>query len=206
MLVVKTTSPAMSPSPAKLQPWKAAPSSRTSVALLPDGQAASGTDPATRSAAHRLYETRQREFAAEDQICVQCGEGRLVAEETGRSLFHWQLFLFGGVGRVVCRNEVEDAVAKGQLEVRAVVLGPERWVDAVESVESRDEIFCQSQVVGSGVGADVGPVPEKSDQGGREGCGDVSYVHPGPCLCGEDEGRHSGYVLRTGRGAWNSGE
>src|SRR5918995_5871060 len=155
MLVVKTTSPAISLSPAKLHPWKAPPSSRTSVALhrpwlcLPlractklcsssvvyrlstyysthdpalqrpteiggvgratdectpsyrpllrkvdereirrgaDGQAASGTDPATRSAAHRLYETRQREFAAEDQICVQCGEGRLVAEETGRSL------------------------------------------------------------------------------------------------------------------------
>src|SRR3712207_9004267 len=33
MLVVKTTSPAISPSPAKLHPWKAAPSSRTSVAL-----------------------------------------------------------------------------------------------------------------------------------------------------------------------------
>src|SRR5919199_2658323 len=34
MLVVKTTSPATSPSPAKLQPSKRAPSSRTSVALL----------------------------------------------------------------------------------------------------------------------------------------------------------------------------
>src|SRR5215212_8819238 len=34
MLVVKTTSPATSPSPAKLQPSKAAPSSRTSVARL----------------------------------------------------------------------------------------------------------------------------------------------------------------------------
>src|SRR5215211_6821467 len=34
MLVVKTTSPATSPSPAKLQPSKTAPSSRTSVALL----------------------------------------------------------------------------------------------------------------------------------------------------------------------------
>src|SRR5215204_5626360 len=34
MLVVKTTSPATSPSPAKLHPWKAAPSSRTSVARL----------------------------------------------------------------------------------------------------------------------------------------------------------------------------
>src|SRR5918994_959605 len=34
MLVVKTTSPATSPSPAKLQPSNAAPSSRTSVALL----------------------------------------------------------------------------------------------------------------------------------------------------------------------------
>src|SRR5215207_11724474 len=33
MLVVKTTSPATSPPPAKLQPSKAAPSSRTSVAL-----------------------------------------------------------------------------------------------------------------------------------------------------------------------------
>src|SRR5919199_756526 len=34
MLVVKTTSPATSPSPAKLRPSKAAPSSRTRVALL----------------------------------------------------------------------------------------------------------------------------------------------------------------------------
>src|SRR5215211_5894254 len=34
MLVVKTTSPATSPSPAKVQPSKVAPSSRTSVALL----------------------------------------------------------------------------------------------------------------------------------------------------------------------------
>src|ERR687891_475069 len=33
MLVVKTTSPAISPSLAKLHPWKAAPSSRTSFAL-----------------------------------------------------------------------------------------------------------------------------------------------------------------------------
>src|SRR5215207_3915531 len=33
MLVVKTTSPATSPSPANLHPWKVAPSSRTSVAL-----------------------------------------------------------------------------------------------------------------------------------------------------------------------------
>src|SRR5918994_1498490 len=33
MLVVKTTSPAISPSLAKLHPWKTAPSSRTSVAL-----------------------------------------------------------------------------------------------------------------------------------------------------------------------------
>src|ERR671911_1099805 len=135
MLVVKTTSPATSPSPAKLQPWKAAPSSRTNVALLrpplractklcsssvvyllstnysthdpalqrpseiggvrraadectppyspllrkvdereirrrADGQAAPGTDPAARGAAHGLYETRQREPAAEDQICM----------------------------------------------------------------------------------------------------------------------------------------
>src|SRR5215210_8697090 len=139
MLVVKTTSPATSPPPAKLQPSKAAPSSRTSVALhrpwlcLPlrtctklrsspivyrlstnysthdpalqrpseiggvgraadecttpyrpllrkvdqreirrraDGQAASGTDPAARGAAHRFDEAFQREPAAEDQICV----------------------------------------------------------------------------------------------------------------------------------------
>src|SRR3712207_2816996 len=164
MLVVKTTSPATSPSPAKLQPWKDAPSSRTSVALLrpwpalrtcaklcsshvvyrlstnysthdpalhlppeirgvgraadersppyrpllckvdereirqlPDGQAASGTDPATRGAAHRLHEARQREPAAKDKIRIQRGEGRLVAEETRRGLFQWQLFLFRGV-------------------------------------------------------------------------------------------------------------
>src|SRR5918995_278933 len=166
MLVVKTTSPATSLSPAKLRPWKDAPSSRTSVALLrpplrtcsklcsspvvyrlstnysthdpafqlpseigrvgraaderappyrpflrkvdereirrrPRGQAASGTDPATGSTAHRLYEARQRESTAEDQICVQRGEGRLVAEVTWRGLFYWQFFLFSGVGRVV---------------------------------------------------------------------------------------------------------
>src|ERR671910_1255283 len=137
MLVVKTTSPATSPAPAKVHPWKAAPSSRTSVARLrpctplrtctklhscrfvyrlsthysthdpalqrpseiwgvgraadertppyrpllrkvdeleicrhTDGQAASGTDPAARCAAHGLHETRQREPAAEDQNCM----------------------------------------------------------------------------------------------------------------------------------------
>src|SRR5918993_3008647 len=147
MLVVKTTSPATSLSPAKLRPWKDAPSSRTSVALLrpplrtcsklcsspvvyrlstnysthdpafqlppeirgvgrsadertppyrpllrkvdereirrrPYGQAASCTDPATRGAAHSSDEARQREPFAEDQICVQHCEGRLVAEKT----------------------------------------------------------------------------------------------------------------------------
>src|SRR5215210_3387915 len=155
MLVVKTTSPATSPSLAKLHPWKAAPSSRTLVALhrpwlcLPlctctklcstsvvyrlstnysthdpalqrpseiggvgraadectppyrpllrkvderkicrraDGQAASGTDPPARGAAHHLYEAFKREPAAENQIGVQRGEGRLVAEETGSGL------------------------------------------------------------------------------------------------------------------------
>ena len=96
-----------------------------------------------------------------------------MAEEPWRGLFNWQLFLFRGVGRVVCRDEVEDAVANGQLEAGAVVLGPERRVDAVESVEGRDEIFCQSHVVGCRVGGDVGPAPEEADEGGREGCGDV---------------------------------
>src|SRR5215204_2239312 len=139
MLVAKTTSPAISPSPAKLHPWKAAPSSRTSVALhrpwhclllrtctklcsssvvyrlstnysthdtalqspsevggvgraadertppyrpllrkvderkicrRADGQAASGTDPATWGAAHRFDQAFQREPAAEDQIGI----------------------------------------------------------------------------------------------------------------------------------------
>src|SRR5215216_325950 len=155
MLVVKTTSPAISPSPAKLHPWKAAPSSRTSVALhrpcpplrtcaklcsssvvyrlstnysthdpalqrpseiwgvgraadertspyrpllrkvderkicrRADGQAASGTDPPARGAAHHLYEAFKREPATENQIGVQRGEGRLVAEETGSGLLH----------------------------------------------------------------------------------------------------------------------
>src|ERR671916_2617313 len=194
MLVVKTTSPATSPPPAKLQPSKAAPSSRTSVALhrpwfcpplrtctklrsspvvyrlstyysthdpalqRPSeigrvgraadkrsplyrpllrkvdereicrravGQAACGTDPAARGAAHRFHEALKREPAAEDQIGVQRGEGRLVAEKTGRGLFYWQLFLFRRVGSVVCCDEVEDAVAKGQLEAGAVALGPE---------------------------------------------------------------------------------
>src|SRR5688500_16767577 len=179
MLVVKTTSPATSPSPAKLQPWKAAPSSRTSVALLRpplrtcsklcsssvvyrlstnystrdpalqrpseiggvaraayertppyrpllrkvdereirrrvDGQAAPCTDPTARGAAHRFDEAFQRERAAEDQFSVQHGEGRLVAEEPWCGLFYRQFFLFRGVGRVVCRDEVEEPVAKGQ--------------------------------------------------------------------------------------------
>src|SRR5215211_6662568 len=273
MLVVKTTSPAISPSPAKLHPWKAAPSSRTSVALhrpcpplrtcaklcsssvvyrlstnysthdpalqrpseiggvgraanecttpyrpllrkvdqreirrRADGQAASATDPAAGAAAHRFDEAFQREPAAEDQLCVQRGEGRLVAEETGRGLLYWQLFLFRGVGSVVCRDEVEDAVAKGQPEACAVVLGPERGVDAVESVEGRDEIFCQSQVVGCGVGGDIGPVPEKPNEGGRKGRGDVGYMHLRPRLGGENEGRRRGGIFRAGRGAWDSGE
>src|SRR5215210_483157 len=149
MLVVKTTSPATSPSPAKLQPSNAAPSSRTSVALLrtyskprsssivyrlssnysthdparqrppelrgvgraayqgvpPDRpllsevdecqisrraniEAPSFTDPPARRAAHRFDEPREREPTTQDEIRVQCGEGRLVAEESGRSLLH----------------------------------------------------------------------------------------------------------------------
>src|SRR5919106_2264519 len=216
MLVVKTTSPATTPSPAKLHPWKAAPSSRTSVALHRSwfctplrtstklrscpfvyrlstnycthdpalqrpseirgvgraadertppyrpllrkvdereirrrsyGQAASCTDPASRGAAHSFDEARQREPFAEDQICVQHCEGRLVAEETWRCLFDRQLFLFRGVGRVVGRDEVEDTVAKELLEAGAVSLGPERRVDAVESVERGDEMLGQRQVV-----------------------------------------------------------
>src|SRR5215210_2420975 len=155
MLVVKTTSPATSPSPAKLQPWKTAPSSRTSVALLrtysklrsssivyrlaanysthdpalqrppeiggvgraadegtplhrpllreiderevglrPDGQAPPATDPTSGGAAHRFDETGQRKPAVEHQVCVECGECRLVAEEPGRGLLNRQLFLF----------------------------------------------------------------------------------------------------------------
>src|SRR5215204_3951305 len=149
MLVVKTTSPATSPSPAKLQPSNAAPSSRTSAALLrtysktrsssvvyrlatnysthdparqrppeirrieratdeclapdrpllreveecqislrADGQAPSLTDPPAWGAAHRFDEPRQREPPGKDKICVERGERRLVAEESGRGLFH----------------------------------------------------------------------------------------------------------------------
>src|SRR5215213_704291 len=203
MLVVKTTSPATSPPPAKLQPSKAAPSSRTSVARLrpslrmcsklrsspvvyclssnysthdpalqrpseiggvvrtagerassyrplfrevdereicrrADGQAPRTTDPPARCAAHRFYETRQREPAAEHEVRVERGEGRLVAEEARCGLFDRQLFLFPSMGRVVRSDEVEDALAQGPLDALTVAVWPERWVDAVESFERRD--------------------------------------------------------------------
>src|SRR3712207_6584857 len=150
MLVVKTTSPATSPSPAKLQPRKAAPSSSTRVARLrpwfvpspgstlracsksrsrpvvyrlssnysthdparqpaaqvggvggtadqgplvhgpllrevderevsrrPDGQAPPLPDPPARGTAHRLDEPRQGEPAAQYELGVERGEGRL---------------------------------------------------------------------------------------------------------------------------------
>ena len=70
-------------------------------------------DPAARSAAHRLDEPCQREPAAEDQLGVERGEGRLVAEETRRGLLDGQLLLLRGVRRVVRRHEVEDAIAQG---------------------------------------------------------------------------------------------
>src|SRR5829696_10116653 len=110
------------------------------------------------------------------------------------------------MGRMVCCDEVEDAVAKGQLEAGAVALGPERRVYAVESVERRDDMVCQREVVGCRVGGDVGPVPEEADEGGRKSRGDVGYVHPGPRLGGEDESRRCGGIFRARRGAWDSGE
>src|SRR5919107_639856 len=261
MLVVKTTSPATSPSPAKLQPSKEAPSSRTSVALLrtylkprsspvvyrlsanysahdpalqrpseiggvgraadelspthrpllrevdereigrrPDGETSSATDPPARGAAHRFDEASQREPAFQDQLRVERGEGRLVAEEAGRGLLYRQLFLFRSVRRVVRRDEVEDAVAQGPLDAAAVVVGPERRVGPGESVAGRNGIISQREVVGCRVGGDVGPVFEEADEGGRKGRGYVGYVHLRPRLCCEDEGSRRGRVLGAGRG------
>src|ERR671917_702201 len=155
MLVVNTTSPATSPSPAKVHPSKAAPSSSTSVARLrpwlrplssmcskprscpvvywlsanysnhdpalqrppeiggvggaaderappyrpllrevdereisrrADGQTSGSTYPPARGAAHRLDEPSQRKPATKDQVSIEDGESRLVAEEPWRGL------------------------------------------------------------------------------------------------------------------------
>ena len=84
------------------------------VRRRPCGQAAPITDPAAGAAAHRFDEPLEREAAAEDQVCVEGGEGRLVSQETGGGLLERELFLFGGVGRVVRGDEVEDAFAQGR--------------------------------------------------------------------------------------------
>src|SRR5215212_8333731 len=271
MLVVKTTSPATSPSTAKLQPSKTAPSSRTNVARLrpslrtcsklhsspvvnglsanysthnptikrppdirgvgraageraspyrplfrevdereicrrSDGQAPCATDPPARGAAHRLDEPSQSEPSTEHEVRVECGEGRLVAEEAWRGLLQRKLLLFRSVGRVIRRDEIEDAFAQGPLDAASVALWSERRVDAIESFERGDEIFRQREVVGCRVGGDVGTAVEEADEGGREGRGDVGYVHLRPGLGGEDEGRRRGRILRAGRGARKSRE
>src|SRR5215211_9363767 len=100
---------------------------------------------------------------------------------------------------MVRRHEVEDTVAQGPLDAVAVAVGPERRVYAVEPVEGGDEVFRQREVVGRRVGGDVGPASEEADEGGREGRGDVGYVHLRPGLGGEDEGRRRGRILRAGR-------
>src|SRR5918997_6481164 len=208
MLVVKTTSPATSPSPAKLQPRKAAPSSRTRVARLrpwfdsslgstlracskprsrpvvyrlstnysthdparqpaaqvrgvggtadqgpplhhplfgevnerevgrrPDGQAPPLPDPPPRGTAHRLDEPRQGEPAAQHQLGVERGEGRLVPEKARRGLLHRQLLLLGGVRRVVGRHEVKDAALQALLDAATVAVGAQRRGPAVEAFE-----------------------------------------------------------------------
>src|SRR5829696_1204969 len=268
MLVVKTTSPAISPSPAKLQPSNAAPSSRTSVALLrpwlrtyskfcsrpvvyrlaanysannPTRQGPSPIrrvgraadhgapihrplfrkvnerqvrrhtnpestplpDPTARRAAHGLYETRQREPAAEDQLGVERGEGCLVAEKARRGLLHRQLLLLRGVRRVIRSHEVEDAIPEGRLDAIAVVHRPERGVDPVEPFQGRNEIVRQREVVRRGVRGHVSPVFEESDQGRREGRGDVGYVSLRPRLRRQDEGCCGGRVFRA---CWGSGD
>src|ERR687897_442908 len=183
MLVVKTTSPATSPPPAKLQPSKAAPSSRTSVALLrtysksrsspvvyrlaadhgvhdstrqgsspirrvgraadqgvpvcrpllgevderkvrrlPDTETPPLPDPTSGRAAHSLDEAGERKPAVKKEIGVEGGEGRLVAQEPWRGLFHRQLLLLRGVRRVVGRHEIQDAVPQGRLDATAVAV------------------------------------------------------------------------------------
>src|SRR5215207_2553372 len=268
MLVVKTTSPATSPSPAKLHPSNAAPSSRTSVALLrpwlrtyskfcsrpvvyrfaanysannPTRQGPSPIrrvgraadhgapihrplfrkvnerqvrrhtnpestplpDPTARRAAHGLYETRQREPAAEDQLGVERGVGCLVAEKARRGLLYRQLLLLRGVRRMIRSHEVDAAIPQGRFDAIAVVIRPERGVDPVEPVQRRDEFVCQREVVRRGVRGHVGPVFEKSDQGCREGRRDVGYVDLRTRLRRQDEGRCGGRVFRA---CWRSGE
>src|SRR5215212_2245664 len=208
MLVVKTTSPATSPSPAKLHPSKQAPSSRTTVARLrlysksrsrpvvnrlsanysthdPTRQPppevrgvrgpaqerlpahrpalrevyerqvsrssgrdpASFTDPAARSATHRLDQARERELPLKNQLRVECREGRLVAQETGRCLLEGELFLPLGVRRVIRRHEVQDAVAQSLDNPIAVLLRPEGRVYPVHTVKRGDEPVGQRKVV-----------------------------------------------------------
>src|SRR5918994_960762 len=265
MLVVNTTSPATSPSPAKVQPAKAAPSSRTSVALLrpwlrtysklrscsvvyrrsanysihdaacqgtaeirrvgrtadhglppdgpllgeihereirrpPDLQITALTYPPPRRATHRLHKSCQREPATQNQVGIQGGEGRLVTEEPRCGLLQRQLLLFRSVGRVVRSHEVEDTFAQRRLDATTVGGGPQWRIDAVESVQGRDQIVRQGEMVWCGVRGHVGPVLEEADEVGREGRGDVGYVNLRSRLRSQDEGRRGRRVLRAGRG------
>src|SRR5215211_1521248 len=257
MLVVKTTSPATSPPPAKLHPSKTIPSSRTSVALFlgpcskssPDPvvhhlsanysthdpprqapsevrgvrgpaqehisldrpllgeidereirrgsypQAAATADPVPRSAAHRFDEPDERESTAQNQLRVERRKRRLVAQETGRGLLEGQLFLLGGVRRVVGRYEVEDAVTQCHRDAVAVFLRPQGRVYPVHPVERADEPVGEREVVRGGIRRNVRPLFEECYECRRERGRYVGYVHLRPRLGCQHQGRRRRRVL-----------
>src|SRR5215211_7462522 len=257
MLVVKTTSPATSPPPAKLHPSKTIPSSRTSVALLlgpcskprpdsvvhhhsanystrdPPRQAPSeiggvggpaqenasldrpllreidereirrstGDDtsapanPASRSTAHRFNEPNERDLTSQDQVRVEHRKRRLVAQETGRGLLEGQLFLLGGVRRVVGRYEVEDAVTQCHRDAVAVFLRPQGRVYPVHPVERADEPVGEREVVRGGIRRNVRPLFEECYECRRERGRYVGYVHLRPRLGCQHQGRRRRRVL-----------
>src|SRR5215217_4579064 len=267
MLVVKTTSPATSPLPAKLHPSKTVPSSRTTVARLrpysklrsrpvvykvstnysthystrqspPEVRGVrrlaqerlpahrpplreihkrevrrfsgrdptSFTHPAPRRAAHRLDQPREREPAPENQLRIKRREGRLVSEETRSCLLERQLLLLGGVGRVIRRHEVEDAIAQGLDNPPAVFFRPEGRVYPVHPVERGEKPVRQRQVVRRGIRADVCPALEEPDERRRESGRNMRYVDLRPRLRREHERRRRRRVLGAGGRARDPGE
>src|ERR687894_1443455 len=200
MLVVKTTSPATSPPPAKLHPSKMAPSSRTTVARLrpcsksrpcpfvhhlsanysthdparqpppevggigrpaqqgvplhrpllreihereisrsTDADVPTPVDPASRGAAHRLNQPRERDATAQDQLRVEGRGGGLVAEEAGSGLLQRQFLLLGGVRRVVGGHKVQGTVSQSPRHAAALFLRSQGRVYTVHPVERGDQ-------------------------------------------------------------------
>src|ERR687885_642708 len=143
MLVVKTTSPATSPSPAKLHPSKTAPSSRTTFARVlpcsksrPDSvvdhlSANYSTSDPTRQP---QPEVRGVQGSTRQALAIHNPLLREVHEHQvrRRARLQRQLLPLGGGRRVGGRHEVRGPVPRRPRHARAVLLRSQGWIYPVE--------------------------------------------------------------------------